>query len=182
MDDNGTVPQVDRPNQKNLNRQGLAKRAAKEIAKADRTAHVLNRRLQGWSQREIAEEIGVERSRVSQIVSQALAETVREPADEVREMELMRLDKYQKRMDDQIENGKNNEARLAVDRALAILQQRARLLGLEAPQRRVVDVVTDESLERARREVEAEIRKYEAQITDAEVVEYPQIGPDNAAD
>lgn len=96
----------------------------------ERTKQALELRLSGFSYSQIAEKLGYSsRAAAFKAVSNAMKRTLREPAEKVRELELDRLDEllkslwyYRGRVD-------------YVDRILKVMERRARLLGLDAPER-----------------------------------------------
>lgn len=65
----------------------------------------------------------------------ALRATLQEPADELRSLELERLDRLLLGVWSQAAKGNQG----AVDRALKIMERRARLLGLDAPTKQALD-------------------------------------------
>ena len=102
--------------------------------------------------------------------------SIREAGEETRRLENDRLDALWKIMFDKALGGSH----LAVDRCIAIMDRRARLLGLDAPIRIRQEVITQDQLVRAIAELEAANAQLEAQIVeregsggivDAEVVE-----------
>jgi hypothetical protein len=100
-----------------------------------------------------------------------LRETLQEPADEVRQLELLRLDRYLSAIAEKVDSGDLK----AIDRALKIMERRSKLLGLDAPQKvaptdptglepytgRVEDL-TDEQIVARIAELEREIAVIEA--------------------
>jgi hypothetical protein len=123
------------------------------IAVAERERAALELRKAGRSFDEIAGALGyAERGGASKAVSRALAATIQEPADELRRLEAARLDAlsgalYPLAIDGQLG---------AVDRCLAIQSRRAKLLGLDAPPRHAIDVITTEAFEQAFARLERE--------------------------
>ncbi|WP_063023846.1 helix-turn-helix domain-containing protein [Nocardia niwae] len=93
----------------------------------------LEMRLAGKSQAQITEEMGVHKSTVSMWIKEAIADITRENAQEYLELELSRLDAMWAAIWKKIVNPKNAEERKAqtwmIDRALAIMEQRAKLTG-----------------------------------------------------
>jgi hypothetical protein len=117
-------------------------RAAREA----RRLEALHLRLAGWDYDTIARHLGLRhRSSAYRLVQAALAARQREAAPAVRALELARLDALLERVWPRAMAGHLP----AVDRVLAILDRRARLLGLHAPERAVavvdVAVVTREA-------------------------------------
>ena len=69
------------------------------------------------------------------MVKRALREAVREPAEELRTLELERLDSLYATVTAIIETGSPKDVLNAIDRALRIMERRSKLLGLDAPVR-----------------------------------------------
>lgn len=151
----------------------------RDLATAERDAKAAKLRSEWWSYSQIAEHLGIPKSTAYESVQRVLAETVQEPADDVRKMELERLDQMAVAVKgvlernhvvvsqgrivqrwigwEQEEDGRYKHDRegaripiyedldddapvlQAVDRLLKIQERRARLLGLDAPQRVSVD-------------------------------------------
>jgi hypothetical protein len=99
--------------------------AAKQ--RADRIADMINLRIQHWSLQEIANKYGITRARVHQIICKAFDDTVREPAEKLREIEAARLDRLGKTLEPAVLAGDP----AAITPYLAIMARRARLLGLD---------------------------------------------------
>jgi hypothetical protein len=146
---------------------------------AERRRKALQLRLAGATLAQVGQQLGVSESRACRIVQDALDQTVREPADELRKLEVARLDqlwvevtKILRRRHLLISGGtvvlhpENDEQPLeddapalhAVDRLVRIMERRARLLGLDAPTK--VSILSDEdkaaiveAMERAMREL-----------------------------
>lgn len=97
----------------------------------ERTRKALGMRLAGAEFREIAEVLGVSATTVHSDVHRALAEIPAGEADELRRLEVSRLDRLQRAVWTTALGGDLG----AVDRALRIIDRRAKLLGLDAPQR-----------------------------------------------
>jgi hypothetical protein len=124
-----------------------------EVARRD--AEACRLRAQNLSYADIAAELGISKTAAYEGVQRVLAETVREPADELRQLELMRLDELAQKTREVmnathyvVSQGKvvrltragaplEDDAPVlaAVDRLLRIQERRARLLGLDMPQR-----------------------------------------------
>lgn len=103
----------------------------KEVARAERRKRVLVARLRGDSFRTIAEREKISTSTAHADMSTALADIPRQEADELRQQEEERLNALQAAYWEAALSG-NLEA---ADRVLRIIDRRARLLGLDAPQR-----------------------------------------------
>ena len=95
----------------------------------DRHLKALELRKAGATYRAIAEQLGYAQPRgAHKAVSSALKATLREPAEELRTLELERLDAMALALWRRAQAGDEK----AVDRCLRIMERRARLLGLDA--------------------------------------------------
>lgn len=92
----------------------------------------LRLRSQGLSYREIAGRLGVDTSTAYRRTQRALAAVPVEDVETHRALELDRLDALQRAVWDKALDGNLN----ALDRVLAIMTRRSKLLGLDAPLRR----------------------------------------------
>jgi len=99
-----------------------------------RERQVLDLRTAGATFAQIATQLGITQQRANQIYHRALLRTVREPADEARQLDALRLDRLLLGIWGPATQG---EA-WAIDRALHILNRRAKLFGLDAPVRHEV--------------------------------------------
>jgi hypothetical protein len=129
-------------------------RAERQADAARRRAQVLQARLAGASFEDIGQRLGVSDTRAHQLYVDALHRTVQEPADQLRVLELHRLDQLQAHAV-KVLRGRHvviQGGRVVVDRQgqpytdhspvlaaiaalLRIAERRARLLGLDAPSR-----------------------------------------------
>jgi hypothetical protein len=143
---------------------------------AERDAEAARLRSRGWSYQQIADELGyAHHSNARKAVKRALEAIVAEPAEDLRQIELGRLDAMWQialavleRYHVTVSNGRlitiggkpledDGPVLAALDRLLKIQERRARLLGLDAPARTHV-TVTDS--------MEAEIERLVAQLAD----------------
>ena len=103
----------------------------------DREVSALQLRRAGCSYQQIANRLGYSnRSGAWHAVRAGLAATLQEPADELRGLELERLDHLHVAIWDQAASGNLR----AVDRVLTIMKRRSQLLGLDAPRQVAVAV------------------------------------------
>lgn len=118
---------------------GRSKTRAEHVAAATWHPQALALRLQGMSYAEIGKTIGRDQAACYRAVSKHL-ETVRaqsaETAQELREVELQRLDRLLAVVGPMAESGDLQ----AVDRVLRIQERRAAYLGLDAPKAQLVAV------------------------------------------
>ena len=98
----------------------------------ERERQVLQLRLEGWTFDAIAQRLGYKTpSGAHMAYKSALKRTLQQPADEIREAELARLDELQKIAWQQVLSGDLR----AVDSVLRIMDRRAKFLGLDSPHR-----------------------------------------------
>lgn len=103
--------------------------SVKSIAKTDKHRQALELRKAGASYEVIAEKLGYSHpSGAHKAVSSALQKTLREPADDLRNLELDRMDAMMLALWTQARQGNQG----AVDRILRIMERRAKLMGLDA--------------------------------------------------
>lgn len=138
-------------------------RQQREALMAERRAEMWRMRVDGWSQQQIADHYGVTQSAVSLQLSKAYKERPAAAIDEYRTIELDKLDQAERavlavlrRRHVTVSQGRvvtltdpdtgepaplldDGPVLNAVDRLVALSRQRARLLGLEAPTRSIVE-------------------------------------------
>ena len=107
----------------------MAKTSKRAIESDMRLSAILAKRVTGLSLRQIGQEENppISLQRVAQLISRAVTEMVAEPLEQVRRLELLRLDKLLAA----VWEGAMGGDIACVDRALAIMTRRARLLGLD---------------------------------------------------
>jgi hypothetical protein len=94
-------------------------------------------RAQGWTWQRIADEVGYSNaSATKHAFDNAIKRTMQPVADEVRTLELERLDRFLSYLWDKIEQGDP----VAIDKGLKIMDRRAKYLGLDAPIKQEVEV------------------------------------------
>jgi hypothetical protein len=107
-------------------------RLANKLASHDRKLQALELRKAAVSYQQIADQLGYRSaSGAFNAVKAALKATLREPANELRDLEVARLDAMLLVLWRRVQSGDEK----AVDRVLRIMERRARLLGLDAPRR-----------------------------------------------
>lgn len=100
------------------------------VKTAEKHIRALQLRKSGMPYREIAAKLGYSGpSSAFNAVEQALRESIREPADSLRTLELERLDTSLLAIWKAVQAG----SLTAIDRALKIMERRAKLLGLDRP-------------------------------------------------
>jgi transcriptional regulator with XRE-family HTH domain len=153
-------------------RTAVQRRAAKEVRLAEDEKAVLDLRKQGCTYAEVAERLGMSSaSQAYRVAQRALAELPRESAEEVRAMELERLDAMHRAVWDAAISGDLD----AFDRALKVAESRRKLLGLDAPQKHqhahvVATYERLQPLEKRARLVEA-IAALQAELAELDAVE-----------
>lgn len=148
-----------------------------EFALTVRERRCVEMRRDGRSYREIADEMDLSVSTVHRHVRRALKRIVAEPSEEVRALEVERLDKMLAKCMDLIDEGSPSMALQAMDRAIRLVETRARLLGLNAAVKvdhRVTDAV-DAQIEALAGELSRLHERVDAEggddVVDAELVE-----------
>lgn len=168
-------------------------RFVKSIETAKRDAEAAKLRSEGKTYDQIAEALEFsDRSLARRAVERALAATVREPADELRQLELIRLDalwveavKVMTTEHITVNNGrvievdgvplKDDAPTLqAIDRLLKIMERRAKLVGLDSPTK--VEVLSVDALDREIERLTAELGSSEADETTAAEGAQPEEG------
>jgi DNA-binding transcriptional MerR regulator len=104
-----------------------AKTGKSAIERAKRQEQVLHLRLTGASIREISSALDIPKTTVQRLAADAIEDITHEPATQVVEMELQRLDRLQRAVWADAVGGDVK----ALDRVLKIMAQRAKYLGLE---------------------------------------------------
>ncbi len=109
-----------------------AKRDARTAERAEQQRKALELRKAGANHDQIAQQLKVaNRSVAWKLVQDAIHEIIREPAEEVLQLELARLDAMLLGVWTKAKGGDSH----AIDRALRIMDRRAAYLGLDAPKR-----------------------------------------------
>jgi hypothetical protein len=103
-----------------------------------------------------------DRSAAAKAVRRALAATVQEPAAELRRLELERCDAMTLALWPAVLEGDAE----AIRACLRVMLRRAQMLGLDAPAKSRVEVITHDAFSAAMEELEAEIAELEIQAGD----------------
>jgi uncharacterized small protein (DUF1192 family) len=154
-------------------------RFVKSLETAKRDAEAAQLRAEGKTYDQIAEALDFsDRSLARRAVERALAATVREPADELRQLELIRLDalwveavKVMTSEHITVNNGRvieidgvplkdDGPTLSAIDRLLKIMERRAKLVGLDSATK--VEVLSVDALDREIAKLTAELGGAEA--------------------
>lgn len=152
--------------------------ADRKLAARQREARMLELRRDGRSYTEIGEAFGITRQVATRIIQRGMDRIVREPAELVKAMDLERLDQLQvealavlRRRHVVVSGGKivrgdddqplvdDGPVLAAIGKLLDIQARRARLLGLDAPNKH--EVLTLDA-------IDAEIRRLEGQVATAD--------------
>ena len=102
----------------------------KTVRTAELMQQALELRKQGWSYTQIGRQLGITPNRAASLVHKALSKWVSEVAEDVRLLELQRLDALLSAYWEPALKGDG----AAADRVLRIMEQRAKLLGLNQVQ------------------------------------------------
>ncbi len=107
-------------------------RDARAMAIAEKRSLACRLRIAGLTYDQIAKELKLKsRSSARDLVVAAIKEHTREPAEEVRDREIERLDELLRGMWAKAKSGSVQH----VDRVIKIMERRARYLGLDAPEK-----------------------------------------------
>lgn len=125
---------------------------------ADEQHRLFEMKRTGMSVRAIANETGIPRSTVENRLKAAYAELVLPLAEEVRKLDLERLDAWLKRLEDRLEQGEDPIRVVPI--ALKVLERRSKLTGADAPERAEMTVhqITAEDVELIELANEARVR------------------------
>ena len=117
--------------------------SAKEIVRAQRADSIMSMKRQGWPNRAIGASLDppLSHTMVQKIIHQELASIPSDHAIELRKLELARLDEmqtghYSKAVDGDM---------FATQQVLAIMNRRAKLAGLDTPEKSVVVTAVDDA-------------------------------------
>lgn len=111
-----------------------ASKAQQEAVVRERHALALEMRKFGYSYEQIAEHFETTPASARGLVKTALEHAIKEPGQEVIDMELQRLDQLYRAAFGAVANGDTS----AVNQCLSIMQRRAKYLGLDAPDKKEV--------------------------------------------
>jgi orotate phosphoribosyltransferase-like protein len=114
------------------------------VAQRTTAKNVLKLRKMGLDAQQISGELDMPLDRVKNIISnalKALAKEMKGQAEQIRSLELTRLDELQTAIWTDCMDGKLT----AIDRVLKIMERRSKLVGLDAPER--LDIKADMKLE-----------------------------------
>lgn len=124
----------------------------------DKELRVLELRRMGMTWQRIAEQVGyADHTGAYAAYKRAIKRTLQQPADEIREQELDRIDRLQLALWPNAMKGNSQ----AVSTIIRLMERRARLLGLDMPVKIEQDITTwngDESIDRAVRDLAALLR------------------------
>lgn len=82
----------------------------------------------------------------------------REKVEQARAVELDRYDRLQTAIWDQCLDSDSKNQHWAIDRALKLMDQRARLLGINAPVRQEISVLTESSVDKAIKDLQVQLQ------------------------
>lgn len=114
----------------------MAKDSIQHVRKVSRASAACKMRAEGYSIAEIRQQLGyATNAKVSSDIRKALRSVEREAAEDVLQMELQRLDELWKPVFAKATDGDEKGFLFAVDRALTIMDRRAKYLGLDSQTR-----------------------------------------------
>lgn len=106
------------------------KNVPKHYARAERAKRALQLRLAGATYAEIGDVLGISQGTAWKDIAREIRAIPKAEAEEYRQLEINRLDRLQRAIWEEAASGDLK----AVDRAVRIINQRSRLLGLEVTQ------------------------------------------------
>lgn len=125
---------------------------------AERRASALKLKIAGATYDAIARTLGyAHRGNAQRDVMAALAAITKEPAEQLKQLELERCDEMLLAIWPKVRRADL----AAIDRALRIMERRAKYEGLDAPTRQTITVITEDM-------VDAEIHRLEAEMLERE--------------
>lgn len=126
--------------------QGESLTSPRRLEARERAVKALQLRKEGWTYDEIAREKDAngnplyrDRRTAHMAVTALLYSTAQEPADEVRQLELQRLDMLLNKLMPGINEGVPS----SVSVAIRLMERRSKLLGLDAPERTEIEIKID---------------------------------------
>jgi DNA-binding Lrp family transcriptional regulator len=118
----------------------------------------LRQRAQGQTLEQIATAVGVHKSTVKRRIDNILAEVKFNAADEYRQLELARLEAVATKLTGTLYATSDEHVVVACAREIRRTSESIRkLLGLDAPTRRIVEVITEDVIDAELRALEAEM-------------------------
>jgi hypothetical protein len=142
---------------------GRAVRAADTVAQDWRAWDL---RCQHLTYREIGAELGIDRSTAYDAVQRAAQMIPTEGAAEMKHAMLEEMDRMARHLWDVVERQQSDDGPglQAIAQLLRVQERKARLMGLDAPTRRAVDVITHDALTNAVADLEADIARKKAEL------------------
>jgi hypothetical protein len=123
----------------------VRKDTVNQLTAIQRQRAALDLRISGETFQEIADALGYKHASGAKFaVDSALMKTIKEPADQLRDMEVARMDVMLKSLWPGVLKG---NAR-TVEVAIKVLERRAKLLGLDAPIKINIEQIVNEAAER----------------------------------
>lgn len=116
-------------------------------------------RMEQLTWAEIGEKLGIHRTTTQKIFVSYLSATSATDISTARRWEAHKLDKLESALWETAMDKANRRQVWAVDRLLAIQERRARLLGLDAPLRQTVTVVTEDTVDAEIARLQSELRE-----------------------
>jgi hypothetical protein len=135
----------------------MSRTTRKAISLTERRLKALELRKSGATFERIGEECKTSRSTAHEDVQTAMRETIQEPADELRRLEIERLDVMWNALYPLATSTGHRQQARAVEQCLSIMDRRAKLIGLDAPTRKIVEVITEDAFMDAVKQLEAEV-------------------------
>ncbi len=149
-------------------REAIQRNALRDAEALQKEEQVLSLRRAGATYGAIAQQLGyANRSSAHAAYARALAREIAPNIREVRELEAARLEQLQLGIWGKAMAGDVRAAEVVVK----IMERRAKLFGLDAPITHVVEVITEDMLDRAIQQLEAELGAIADRSTAGEIAE-----------
>jgi hypothetical protein len=126
------------------------------LAVRERERLAVQLRIEGLTYDEIGDRLGVSRPMASRIVNRAINRVLREPVEQLVQLEASRLDALWAAMFPRALRGSARHAEVCV----RISERRSRLLGLDQPTRVHADVLANVTVDQIDAEIERLLREY----------------------
>lgn len=137
----------------------MNKRKGRTQKVQDRIKEAFKLRQAGYTQQEIADQLGIHQTVVSDYLKDSYEKLREEQAEESKHyarLDMSRLDNLLKALQAGVERGESR----AISTAIKVLERRAKLLGLDAPTKQQVEINTAKSAEDIERELKAALEQH----------------------
>ena len=149
-----------------------ADKERRKLEIAMRKSEALQLRISGMSYRQIADAMHCSDSTAYEMVSSALKEIPARDVDELRKEQDSMIRSLYMQLIPRVNKGEPR----AIEVALKLLERLAKLHGLDAPTKSIIEVITEEAVDKAIRELEEQMRLLELPEGDYEELDDEENG------